>query len=65
MHTITVKSDKPMVVIPVDDYENMKETIDLLASNPELLQELKAERSKIEKGDYISLEDFKSTYKVQ
>lgn len=64
MSTITVKSDKPMVIIPMEEYENMKETIELLAENPNLVQELEKERQEIEKGNYISFEDFKKKHKV-
>lgn len=54
-----------MVMISMEEYEGMKETIELLSENPNLLQELEEERSKMEKGDYISFEDFKSKYKVK
>lgn len=47
MATITIKSDKPVVLIPIDailsvikrsedEYESMKETIELLSNNPDL-----------------------------
>lgn len=65
MHTITIKSDKPVVMISMEEYESMKETIELLSENPNLLQELEEERSKMEEGDFISFEDFKSGYKVK
>jgi PHD/YefM family antitoxin component YafN of YafNO toxin-antitoxin module len=65
MHTITIKSGKPLVVIPVEEYESMKETIALLSANPRLPEELSEERRKMEKGSYVSLEDFKRKYKVR
>jgi hypothetical protein len=40
----------------------MKETMLLLTQNPNLLKELRKERKKIEKGNYISFEDFKKKY---
>jgi len=46
-------------------YESMKETIQLLTENPNLPKELKKKRKKIERGDYISFEDFKKKYKVK
>jgi len=64
MHTITIKSDKPIVVIPIEEYESMRETIELLSANPHLLEELCEERRKMERGDFISFEDFKKKYKV-
>ncbi|MBI5788987.1 MAG: hypothetical protein HZA78_09055 [Candidatus Schekmanbacteria bacterium] len=65
MPTITISSDKPVVIIPVEEYENMMETIELLAENPNLLQELKEERADIDKGNFITFTDFKKKYKVE
>ena len=65
MDTITIKTSKPMVIISLKEYESMKETIQLLTENPNLPKELKKERKKIERGDYISFEDFKKKYKVK
>jgi PHD/YefM family antitoxin component YafN of YafNO toxin-antitoxin module len=65
MDTITLKSNKPMVIISLEEYEGMKETIQLLAQSPHLPEELKEERKKIERGGCISFEDFKKKYKVK
>ena len=65
MHTITIKSKKPLVVIPVEEYESMKETIELLSASPRLLEELREERRKMKRGDFISFEDFKRKYKAR
>jgi PHD/YefM family antitoxin component YafN of YafNO toxin-antitoxin module len=64
MDTITIKSKKPMVIISLEEHESMKETIQLLTLNPNLPKELKEERKKIERGEFISFEDFKRKYKV-
>lgn len=64
MHTITIKSDKPKVLISLEEYEKLKETVELLSNNPKLAQELKREREKIEKGEFVILEDFKKKYKI-
>ena len=63
--TITIKSNKPIAVISIEEYESMKETIELLSQNPHLVRELKAERIRIGKGDFISFEDFKKKYRVK
>jgi PHD/YefM family antitoxin component YafN of YafNO toxin-antitoxin module len=63
--TITIKSNKPIAVISIEEYESMKETIELLSQNPNLVRKLKAERRKIGKGDFISFEDFKKKYRVK
>jgi PHD/YefM family antitoxin component YafN of YafNO toxin-antitoxin module len=65
MDTITIKSKKPMVIISLEEYESMKETIQLLTQNPNLPMELKEERKKIERGEFVSFEDFKKKYKVK
>jgi PHD/YefM family antitoxin component YafN of YafNO toxin-antitoxin module len=64
MDTITIKSKKPMVIISLEEYESMKETIQLLTQNPNLPKELREERKKIERGEFVSFEDFKKKYKV-
>lgn len=65
MDAITIKSKKPMVIISLEEYESMKETIQLLTLNLNLPKELKEERKKIERGEFISFEDFKKKYKVK
>ena len=61
MNKIKIESDKPVVVIPIDEYEGMKETIEILSSYPNIAQELKDERAKIDKGEYVTYEDYKKT----
>lgn len=63
MPNITIKSDKPLILISVEEYENMKETLELLALYPKLLDELKEERVRMDKGDFITLKDCKKKYK--
>ena len=65
MHTLTIKSDKPLVVIPADEYESMKETLELLAANPNLPAELADIRRNIAKGNFITWKEFKKKYKVK
>lgn len=65
MHTLTVKSDKPLVLISAEEYESMKETLELLAANPHLLQELEQERRHVVEGSYITLSAFKKKYTVK
>jgi len=63
MRSVTIKGDKPLIVISVEEYENMKETLELLALYPDLLKELQEERRKIEKGELITLRDYRAKYK--
>lgn len=65
MSTFTIKTDKPMVLIPIDEYESLKETIELLSMNPKLPEEIRKIRAEMKRGKKISLEDFKKKYKVE
>ncbi|MBU1600356.1 hypothetical protein KKG61_09695 [bacterium] len=65
MDTVTIKSDKHKAIIPMEEYEGMKETIELLDQNPNLAYELKEERRQMEAGEYISYEEFKKNYGVK
>jgi len=62
MNIIKIESDKPVVVIPIEEYEGMKETIEILSNNPGIAQELKTEREKIDKGQYVNYKDFKKSH---
>jgi PHD/YefM family antitoxin component YafN of YafNO toxin-antitoxin module len=62
--TITIKVDKPMVLISIDEYEGMMETIELLAANPKLPEDIKKIRAAMKKGKKISLSDLKKKYRV-
>ncbi len=59
MHSLTIKSDKPLVVIPEDEYESRKETLELLATNPSLPDELNEERRNVAKEKFIRWAEFK------
>jgi len=65
MHTITIKTQKAMALIPMAEYESLKETVELLAQNPKLAGELARIRQAMERGKAISLEDFKKKYRVR
>jgi len=65
MHGITIKSNRPLVVIPVDEYESMKETLELLAANPNLLEELEQERRNVAKGDCVTWAEFRKKYEIE
>ena len=64
MNTITIETDEPVVVIPIHEYEGMKETIEILSSNPGILEDLNKERKEIEDGNYVKYEDFKEKNKI-
>jgi PHD/YefM family antitoxin component YafN of YafNO toxin-antitoxin module len=62
--SVTIKVDKPVVVISVDEYESMKETIELLSLYPGLLRELRGEHSKIDGRKSITLRDYKEKHNL-
>jgi len=54
-----------MVVIPIEEYESMKETIEILEINPNIAGELRKEHERIETGDYISFDAFKKKHGIR
>ena len=58
MPTLTIESDKPVVVIPVDEYESLLETIDIL-SNPELVKDIEQAWKEFREGKTKSWEQVK------
>jgi len=61
MPTLTIKSDKPVVVIPADEYESLLETIEIL-SNPELVKDIEEARKALREGRTISWDKFKKDF---
>ena len=59
MPTLTIKSDKPVVVISVEEYESLLETIEIL-SNPSLIKDIELARKEFREGKTISLEKLRS-----
>ena len=53
-----IMSKQELIQIPKDEYESMKETIEIL-SNKKLMKEIKGGIQDIKKGKYITFEDFK------
>ena len=51
--TVKLESKKPFVVISLEDYEGILETIDILTGNPNILNELKKEKNEYNKGNFI------------
>ncbi|MBM4048344.1 MAG: hypothetical protein FJ279_24850 [Planctomycetes bacterium] len=65
MHTVTIKSDSPLVVIPAEEYESMKETLELLAGNPNLPEELEQERRSVAQGQFVTWAEFKKKHRAK
>jgi PHD/YefM family antitoxin component YafN of YafNO toxin-antitoxin module len=64
MHTITIKSSRPMVLISAAAYDGLTETVALLSANPALPAELKAVKAEMKHGQHITLQDFRKKYQV-
>jgi antitoxin YefM len=55
--TIITKNGKPAaMLISVEDWEGMEETLEIL-SDPELMAEIRAAREEIDHGDIVSAEE--------
>ena len=53
----TIKTDRPVVLVPVDEYERMRETIEIL-SNPETIRTIRRGRKEFAEGKTVELEEF-------
>ncbi|NQU06464.1 MAG: hypothetical protein HQ568_10255 [Calditrichaeota bacterium] len=58
MPTLTIKSDKPMVLIPSEEYDAMRETIEIL-SNPDLVKDIEEARKAFREGRTVSWDEVK------
>jgi len=58
MTTITITSDKPVVVIPADEYEDLLERLEIL-SNPSLIRDIKRGLREFEEGKTIKLSEIR------
>jgi len=62
MPTLTIKSDKPMVLIPVEEYEALRETIEIL-SDPALMRDIKQGLRDFEEGKTVKLRDLRRQFR--
>ncbi len=58
MTKLTITSDKPVVVIPVDEYEDLLERLDIL-SNPSLMSDIKRGLKEFEEGKTVKLSEIR------
>ena len=58
MKTATIiKTDRPVVLVPIDEYERMRETIEVL-SHPETIRTIRRGRKEFAEGKTVELEEF-------
>jgi PHD/YefM family antitoxin component YafN of YafNO toxin-antitoxin module len=55
--TVKLESKKPFVVISLEDYEGLIETLDILSSSPNIVKELAEAEEDIRKGNIVSYDD--------
>jgi len=58
MSTLTIKSDKPMVLISFEEYDSMKETIEIL-KDPDLVRSLKQGLKDVAEGKTRKLSEIR------
>ena len=56
-YVITVNGSPAAILLSVDEYESLQETLDIL-SDKKLMKEIKEGEKEIEQGNYTSLEEF-------
>jgi len=59
MPTLTITSDKPVVVIPVNEYEDLMDRLEII-SDTQLLHDLREARKDYAEGKTISMEQLLS-----
>lgn len=57
MTEVTIKTDKTMVLLPIEEYDRMRETIEIL-SNPSTVRTIKKGRKEYAEGKTVQLEEF-------
>jgi len=57
MAELTIKTDLPVILLPVEEYERMKETIEIL-SNPSTVRAIRRGRREFAEGKTMELEEF-------
>jgi len=61
MPTLTIKSDKPMVLIPIEEYDALRETIEIL-SDTALMRDIKRGLKDFEEGKTVKLSELRRKY---
>ncbi len=59
MPTLTIESDKPVVVVPLDEYQELLDTLEIL-SDPTLKRDVEQARKEFREGKTISLEELRA-----
>jgi len=57
--TLTIESDKPVVVVPIDEYQELLDTLEIL-SDPTLKRDVEQARKEFREGKTISLEELRA-----
>lgn len=60
--TLTEKGRACAVLMSVEEFEGWMETMDIVAEDPNIVQELRVARTQFARGEYVTLEQLKETY---
>ncbi len=58
MTIITVKSDSPIVVLPLSEYESLLETLEILTNSPDIIEKIEKARRELLHGEAITTDEF-------
>ena len=61
MPTLTIKSDKPVVGVPLDEYQDLSDTLEIL-SDPTLKRDVEKARMEFRERQTVSREKFKKEF---
>jgi len=59
MPTLTIKSDEPVVVVPLREYEDLLDTLEIF-TDPTIKRDIDKARKEFREGKTISLEKLRS-----
>jgi len=62
MPTLTVTSDKPVVVLDLEEYESLKETLEIL-SNQHLMRSIEQGQKDYREGKTVKLSELRARHK--
>ncbi len=61
MPTLTIKCDKPVVGVPLDEYQDLLDTLEIL-SDPTLKRDVEKARKEFRERQTVSWEKFKKEF---
>ena len=62
---LSYKGEIKTVLMSARELESLEETLDILSTNPNILQELKESEAQIARGEYVTLEELEEELEIK